>query len=105
MYVIEQRENNVETPPGTPERFSLRWTGKDVEWVELLKALHLSERFNHGEITFKELFRSFSLFANIHVKHPHIVYRKMRERVDNRTIFLSSLIRLTEQDMEEKDNK
>lgn len=105
VYVIEPYEERLKAPPGTPEYTTLQWTGKDVEWVELMKALYLSGCFNHGEITFKELFRSFSDLANIYVEYPHIVYRKMRERVDNRTIFLSSLALLIEQDMEKKDNR
>lgn len=84
----------------------LEWTGTQTEWVELVKALHLHGCFNHGALSFKDLFETLSHYVNIGVEHPHNVYAKMRTtRAGDRTLFLSSLIRAVEKDMAEKDER
>lgn len=51
------------------------------------------------------MFLSLSQIFNISVNNPNAAYTKMKDRVENRTIFLTKLIETVEKDMDEKDNK
>lgn len=83
----------------------LQWSGSSFEFIELTKALFLSKSFNKGEITYKDLFETLSYIFNVSVSHPHVAYTKMRERTSDRTLFLTKLKNLINEDMDNKDSK
>jgi hypothetical protein len=46
----------------------LKWTGSNVEWVELIYALYLVKRINNGKISLKELFQQMGEIFDFEVK-------------------------------------
>lgn len=83
----------------------LVWTGTPTEFIELSKALFLSKCFNKGGVTYKEMFARLCSTFNIQIHNPHSAYTKMKERAEDRTLFLSKLKTVIETDMDYKDYK
>lgn len=83
----------------------LVWTASSTELIELSKALFLSKCFNDGSVTYKEMFSHLCSAFHIQVHNPHSAYTKMKERVEDRTLFLSKLKTIVETDMDNKDYK
>lgn len=87
----------------TSKPSTLHWTASPTEFIELSKALFLADCFNNGKITFKDLFDCLSAVFNLQIQNPHTAYTKMKERVEDRTLFLSKLKEAVEKDMDKKD--
>lgn len=89
----------------SPTKRGLKWTAKSIEFVELSKALYLTDCFNEGNITYKDLFSKLCELFDIDISNPHIPYAKMRDRTGDRALFLSKLKEFVIWDMNSKDSK
>jgi hypothetical protein len=70
---------------------SVNWTGKKVDLVELLYALHSDGSINSGGITLKDLAVKFELFFNIKLEGYSRTFIEIQERKTERTKFLTSI--------------
>ena len=85
-------QNTVHCPfkPKSSNKKTLKWTGTQVEFVELLYALHEAGCF--GDISLKELFRTMGQAVNYEVKNHYRLFWDIRNRVaEERPFFLKKL--------------
>lgn len=105
INLIDKLFVNSEYSEKDETNISLKWTGSSFEFVELSKALYLSKSFNNGDISFKDMFDNLCRNFDVSINNPYAAYTKMKDRVENRTIFLTKLIESVEKDMDDKDNQ
>ena len=82
---------------------ALRWTGQKVDLTELIYALHQNNSINGGNLTLKELVRSFEQFFSIDLGDYHHKFLRLRERNEPVKYLDRLVFQLTEK-MKELDN-
>lgn len=75
----------------TGQERPLRFTGKAIEWVELIYALEAAGIFNHGNASIADIVRGLGEINDIDVKEVYKKYENLKTRKD-RIIFLKKLI-------------
>ena len=81
----------------------IRWTGQKVDLTELIYALHQSGSINGGNLTLKELVRTFEQFLSIDIGDYHHTFLRLRER-NEPVKFLDKLVFQLTEKMKELDN-
>lgn len=81
----------------------LRWTGQKVDLTELIYALHQNGSINEGNLTLKELVRSFEQFLSIDLGDYHHKFLRLRERKEP-VKYLDRLVFQLTAKMKELDN-
>ena len=70
----------------------LKWTGTEVELVELLYALHTDGNFNNGNISLKDLFDVFGELFDFEVKNFSRTFTDIKNRTKgDRTVYIDKL--------------
>lgn len=69
----------------------IKWTGSVTEFVELGYALIHSKRINNGRIEIKFFITQLSFFFNFEVSDCFNIFREIRKRKYDRTVFLDEL--------------
>lgn len=88
-----------------PER-RLKWTGSQIELVELVYALYEAKCFNGGEIYMKEVFTSINTLLDMDVKDFSLYFISIKNRVKgDRTFFLDKLKQTLIKKMREADKR
>lgn len=70
---------------------NLRWTGKKVELIELIYALHATATINNGQMDIKELATIFQHLLNIDLGEYYRTYIEIRSRKIKPTRFLDRM--------------
>ncbi|WP_081965472.1 RteC domain-containing protein [Porphyromonas macacae] len=83
----------------------LQWTATKVDLVELIYALYYARCINNGEAEIKNITEAFELLFNINLGKYYRTYIDVTRRKINRSKFLCSLIKITEEELIEKDSK
>ena len=92
--------------PLKPNTKRLRWTGKLLDYVEWVYALHEILNLNGGRVKLKTLFDVFNRVFGIKVKDFSQYFRNIRTRKKgDRTTLLDMQKQLLTERMEEADNK
>lgn len=91
---------NVNTP-----KVKLTWTGKKTELVELIYALQEAGAFNNGSANIKDLIEYFESVFNVELNDYYRTFLEIRNRKENRTSFLTKLIRVLTLRMDAADEK
>jgi len=84
--------NAVHCPPKqkTSSEKTLKWTGTQMEFVELVYALHEASCF--GNISLKDLFHGLGQLTGCEVKNHYRLFWDIKNRVaEERTFFLNKL--------------
>lgn len=81
----------------------LNWTSSNRDLVELIYALYYSKSLNSGEKTLKEIVQQFEQFFGVQIKNYSHSFLRIRERMKERTYFVSKLQNTLESKMKEKD--
>jgi len=84
--------------------FNLKWTGNNVDFVELIYALQAIGYINDGKITLKELFDTMGEILNFEVKDYSRTFRDVRNRGD-RTKLLDEMKQVMLQKMDKFDER
>lgn len=82
-----------------------RWTDKKVAIVELIYAIHSAESVNNGDIELKTLTLLFEKIFNINLGDVYHIYLEIRNRKNERTIYLNKLIKALNKRMDDADSK
>lgn len=94
-YLLSKIEphNQIDTlSTGLPlENKKVRWTDSKNALIELLYALHISGSISNGRISLKKLSFLFQELFNVQLGDVHHAFHRMKDRVDNRTLFLNHL--------------
>jgi len=85
--------------------YSLRWTGKTVDLIELAMAVHESGSVNNGEVTVKAVVNFFCESLGVNPGNFSATYGIMRSRANSRTLFLDKLKRVFENKMDQDAEK
>lgn len=95
-YLTKQSENKYQ--PVLHERArSLKWTGKKVDLIELVYALHASGVFNHGNASIRTIADSLQEQFGCPIGDIYRSYTDLRYRKKSRTKFLEQLtVKLSE---------
>jgi hypothetical protein len=84
----------------------LKWTGSQMELVELIYALYAAECFNSGDVHLKELFAVIGEAFGMNVEKFSLYFMSIKNRVKgDRTHFLDMLKRALILKMEDADRK
>ncbi len=81
----------------------LVWTSTIRDLVELIYALHYTKSFNNGEMTLKETVQHFEQFFGVKIDNFSHSFLRIRERMKERTVFVSKLQNTLESKIKEKD--
>ncbi|MBP9978636.1 MAG: RteC domain-containing protein, partial [Bacteroidales bacterium] len=81
----------------------LVWTSTIRDLVELIYALHYTKSFNNGEMTLKETVHHFEQFFGVKIDNFSHSFLRIRERMKERTVFVSKLQNTLESKIIEKD--
>jgi hypothetical protein len=82
----------------------LVWTSTIRDLVELIYALYYSKSLNNGEMTLKEIVQHFEQFFGVKIGKFSHSFLRIRERMKERTVFVSKLQNTLESKMKEKDH-
>ncbi len=82
----------------------LAWTSTIRDLVELIYALYYSKSLNNGEITLKEIVQHFEQFFGVKIGNFSHSFLRIRERMKERTVFVSKLQNTLESKIKEKDH-
>lgn len=83
----------------------IKWTGSNVELVELGYALFASESINDGDIQINKLMEFLSNIFDFDIKGFYHAYGDIRYRGDERTLYINKLKRNLILKMDRDDNK
>lgn len=75
----------------TPNWGKLKWTGSQVEFVEMVYSLRESHSINEGNISLKELFAVLTGFFDFHLTDYYRFFNDITKRGGDRTLFLDKL--------------
>ena len=76
--------------PKTSKRKKLKWTGTQVDFVELLYALHEAGVFDN--VSLKDLFNTIREIVDCEVKNHYRIFWNIKSRsADERPFFLNKL--------------
>lgn len=95
---------DLPTTENTLDSAKLYWTGKLVDFVELISALYEAKIFNKGSIKKKTLIKSLCVFFNVKISDFNVHYSNIKNRSD-RTKFLNELMALLESKMDSDEEK
>jgi hypothetical protein len=85
--VFRKQDNAI-----NPAKKAIRWTGKPIELVELVYALHETKSFNDGNVFLKDLFEIFCKMFDVEIKDFSRSFIDIKNRTDEkRTVFLDKL--------------
>ena len=100
-------KNAVHCPLGIkkPSRKKLKWTGSQVELVELVYSLKESGSVNNGNITLKEAFSELNDFFDFHLTDYYRFYGDITRRTGDRTLFLDKLKKAMMQCLSKSENR
>ncbi|MDR2084658.1 MAG: RteC domain-containing protein [Bacteroidales bacterium] len=98
----------IERKKHSPEKFSEfqsneKWTDKKVALVELIYAIHSAQSVNSGNIDLKTLAFMFEKVFNIELDDIYHVFLEIRNRKNERTIYLNKLVKVLNERMDEVD--
>ncbi|GEM_PF-1611407 len=82
----------------------LVWTSTIRDLVELIYALYYSKSINNGEMTLKEIVQHFEQFFGVKIGNFSHSFLRIRERMKERTVFVSKLQNTLESKIKEKDH-
>ncbi len=82
----------------------LVWTSTIRDLVELIYALYYSKSLNNGEMTLKEIVQHFEQFFGVKIGNFSHSFLRIRERMKERTVFVSKLQNTLESKIKEKDH-
>lgn len=82
----------------------LAWTSTIRDLVELIYALYYSKSLNNGEMTLKEIVQHFEQFFGVKIGNFSHSFLRIRERMKERTVFVSKLQNTLESKIKEKDH-
>lgn len=101
-YLTSQSENKYQA--GLPKcASSLKWTGKKVDLIELVYALHASGVFNHGNASIRTIADSLQEQFGCPIGDIYRSYTDLRYRKKSRTKFLEELTVKLSQKMESEE--
>jgi len=84
----------------------LKWTGSNVDWVELVYALHAVGYANDGKVSLTELFQEMGEVFDIEVKEFSRAFTNIKNRTKgDRTKFIDALKRELLRKIDEADDK
>lgn len=73
------------------ENGKVRWTDSKNALIELLYALHVTGSISNGRISLKKLSFLFQELFNVQLGDIHHAFHRMKDRIDDRTLFLNHL--------------
>ncbi len=82
----------------------LFWSGTDVQFVELMLALHSRGAINNGDLNFSQLVEKLGSRLGFKTRNIHQVVKNIRSRKKDRTVFLKQLIESAERKMDATDD-
>ena len=82
-----------------------KWTGTQVELVELVYSLHEAKAIDNGHSSLKELFFQLGEFFDFHVTDYYRFFGDIANRVGDRTLFLDRLKKRLMWRLERSDNR
>ncbi|MCX2679626.1 RteC domain-containing protein [Galbibacter sp. EGI 63066] len=82
------------------ENGKVRWTDSKNALIELLYALHVTGSISNGRISLKKLSILFQELFSVQLGDIHHAFHRMKDRADDRTIFLNHLKKSLEQYMD-----
>lgn len=97
IKLTEKRLDKVFENPGQKKTTKdvgvpkIKWTGSNVELVELGYALFASESINNGDVQINTLMEFLSDIFDYDIKGFYHAYCDIRDRIDNKTIYISKL--------------
>jgi hypothetical protein len=83
----------------------LQWTGTQVEFVELIYALHKAKSINNGDIFLKDLFTELGEVFNFRVTDYYRFFGDITHRTGDRTLFMDKLKKALMQHLSELDTR
>lgn len=83
----------------------IRWTGSSIELVELGYALFASDSINDGDVQINTLMNYLSEIFDFDIKGFYRAYCDIRDRKDNKTLYINKLEKNLLLKMEQDDNK
>jgi len=83
----------------------IRWTGSNIELVELGYALFASDSINDGDVQINTLMNYLSEIFDFDIKGFYHAYCDIRDRIDNKTVYISKLKKKLLLKMEKDDIK
>ncbi|MGV8092085.1 MAG: RteC domain-containing protein [Mangrovibacterium sp.] len=105
-YILKEI-GKLETPGknnGPVLKPGLQWTGKKIDYAEMIYSIHYAKVVNGGNITIKELTGIFDgLFGLDLGKDIYRYYTEIQQRKINRTKFLDFLRSVLQQRLDEED--
>ena len=107
LEILINNLNNIENElKETTNDRKLKWTGKNVDFVELIYALHASGNTNSGKIELDDLYKEMSNFFSFDLKDFKRTFSDITNRVKgDRTRFLNELKKLMLKKLEDEDMK
>ena len=81
----------------------LVWTSTIRDLVELIYALQYTKSLNNGEMTLKEIVQHSEQFFDVKIENFSHSFLRIRERMKERTVFVSKLQNTLESKIKEKD--
>lgn len=78
----------------------IRWTDSKNALIELLYALHVTGSISNGRISLKKLSILFQELFSVQLGDIHHAFHRMKDRTDDRTLFLNHLKKSLEQYMD-----
>ncbi len=99
-YLYKQENQTQKSPHTTETPSKLNWTGKKVELVELVYALHAIGRINNGQAELKEIAKMFETGLGYSLDKMYSTFSEIKER-QQPTKFLLQLQKVLEEKVEQ----